>query len=124
MNLFTSYFAMASRLPNDYKAVSIALRSPDTTLWTMPDLVPTSGMLFDYKTTGNEEVYREHYNRIILGQTTPNAIWDGLKSLGSENVVLMCWERPESFCHRHLAAEWFTNAGYPVSELVFNKKGG
>jgi hypothetical protein len=40
------------------------------------------------------------------------------KELG-EKAILLCWEGPGEFCHRHLAAAWFEKQlGVPVRELL------
>ena len=39
----------------------------------------------------------------------------GIILLGTE-IALICYEKPENFCHRHLVAEWLQEAGYQVQE--------
>lgn len=41
-----------------------------------------------------------------------------LSSLYQTNTILLCYERPEKFCHRHILAEWIKdNFGYDVVEF-------
>lgn len=41
-----------------------------------------------------------------------------LSSLNQLNAVLLCYEKPEKFCHRHILAEWIKdNFGYNVIEF-------
>ena len=120
MKVHTSYFAMESKLPEGYVPVSISLYTPDWFKgWCHTRLAPTSSMLFDYKRDPHDERYTESYRRIILEQLSPKEMWESLERIGAENIVLMCWEKPGKFCHRHLVAEWLTKAGYPVEELKF-----
>ena len=32
------------------------------------------------------------------------------------DIVLLCYEKPDEFCHRHLVAEWFNRNGIYVVE--------
>ena len=36
-----------------------------------------------------------------------------------EDIVLICYEKPGDFCHRHLVANWLRHQGYPVEEYKF-----
>jgi len=43
-----------------------------------------------------------------LAALDPQRTWDDLHTLVAPAVpVLLCWERPGSFCHRRLVADWF-----------------
>lgn len=123
MRVWTSYFAMEHRLPEGYKPFSIALYSPDTELWSFPDLAPTEEILTAWKMYGDQGMYIEEYQKNILERLDPHATWKAWEAMGHENIVLMCWEGSGKFCHRHLVAKWFKDAGYPVTELQFEKKG-
>jgi uncharacterized protein (DUF488 family) len=35
------------------------------------------------------------------------------------HIVLLCYEKPDSFCHRHLVAKWFNENGFPIEEWQF-----
>ena len=35
---------------------------------------------------------------------------------GGRDIVLVCYEGPSKFCHRHLVAEWLNKYGYDVEE--------
>lgn len=41
---------------------------------------------------------------------------DILKELG-EDAVLLCYEKPGDFCHRHLVSQWLNENGIRCSEL-------
>lgn len=47
------------------------------------------------------ENYIKRYNDEILYYLDPEEIYNDLK-----NKVVLCYEKPEDFCHRHLVAEW------------------
>ena len=37
------------------------------------------------------------------------------------DIVLVCYEKPSDFCHRHLVANWLTENGYPCQEWTSNQ---
>ena len=47
-----------------------------------------------------------------------NRVLEELKALsgGAENIALVCYEKPEDFCHRHLVANWFRENGIQIKE--------
>lgn len=60
------------------------------------------------------------YKEQVLGKLKPIDIINKIRKLSVENgfkeVVLLCYERPNDFCHRHLVAEWLREAGYNIEE--------
>ena len=34
-----------------------------------------------------------------------------------DSIALVCYEKPEDFCHRHLVADWFNSYEYNVQEF-------
>lgn len=72
-----------------------------------------------------ESEYRQRYLRILDGRK--DAIEKALvaisKRADSRDVVLLCFEAPESFCHRHIFAEWAkANLQLEISELGKNNE--
>jgi hypothetical protein len=41
---------------------------------------------------------------------------DGINCKGKD-IALVCYEKPEDFCHRHLVAEWLKKFGYCCEEF-------
>ena len=66
-----------------------------------------------YKDDGDEDFYTARYQEEVLSFLDPKKV---VKDLGPESILL-CWERPDRFCHRHIVAEWLRKAGYDVWEL-------
>ena len=61
----------------------------------------------------------EKYNETVLSQLNPDKVINDLNKIG-KNIILLCYEIPEKFCHRHLAADWLnknTNANIIEYEL-------
>lgn len=36
--------------------------------------------------------------------------WFALSKEDNVNIVLLCYEKPEDFCHRHLVADWLNSS--------------
>ncbi|OPX64566.1 MULTISPECIES: DUF488 domain-containing protein [unclassified Methanoregula] len=111
--LFTSSFTKSAKHPG---AVSIARFPPDwyTGRCYFP-LAPKPAML----QIGDWAGYRRRYREEILAPLDPDAV---LRELGVEgadhDVVLLCFEKNRSHCHRGLVAEWLEKkTGIRVPEL-------
>lgn len=53
----------------------------------------------------NTKYYMEQYYKTVLSKLDAKEVFDDLKSFGN-NVILLCYENNEEFCHRHLVATW------------------
>lgn len=63
--------------------------------------------------------YREKYKTTVLDGLDPAATLAEIEDMSAHgsNVYLLCYERPEKFCHRHILAEWLSrNTGTAVEE--------
>lgn len=97
----TSYFAK-------YKGsdgVAICLYKP---YWFKgehyPTLAPTKEILEDYKNGDiDEEEYIRRYKEDVLSKLNPKEVYNDLK-----DKVLLCYERYDKFCHRHIVAQWLS----------------
>ncbi len=67
-------------------------------------LAPKYWFFKKYKEDGDEEFYTKQYYNEVLNELDPKVVY---KELG-ENSVLLCWEAPDKFCHRHIVAEWLS----------------
>ena len=55
--------------------------------------------------------------------------WDGgfysfeelYEMSGGKDIVLVCYEIPSDFCHRHLVADWLRERGFDIEEYDFTK---
>lgn len=112
--MFTSYYAKHA---NNRNAVAISIRPPSWYVGkTYPILAPTwelvrgihSGQL-------SEAAYTQSYMELIKRRgVSPHKI---LSNLG-EDAILLCYEPPDEFCHRHIIAIWMeTELGIVVPEL-------
>ena len=119
MKIYTSYFANLDNLKEaGIYPVAICCKVP--TFFKGPNIesvAPNKSILFQFKdspkTEADVELYKKRYYDEVLCayRFHPEYFIDLLKSFSdSENgadIALLCYERPEDFCHRHLLAEWF-----------------
>lgn len=53
-----------------------------------------------------EDWYSQKYSETVLSELNPERVAHDFRMMG-DNVVLLCYEKPPAFCHRHLVARWF-----------------
>lgn len=118
--IYTSYFAALRRLPSVYVPIAISRFVPQgyNGLRYLP-LAPSSSILYDYKRFNDKEDYVRRFNQEVLGQSNPDTVVNELNELASGHgpIVLVCYERSDSFCHRHLVSAWLTSNGYVSREI-------
>ena len=70
----------------------------------------------------SDEWYIDKYYETVLNQLNPNEVLNDLQKMG-ENIVLLCYETPEKFCHRQLVADWLNkNTNANIIEYEFTEK--
>lgn len=122
--IYTSYFAKLSKLPSNITPIAICGKSPE---WykgiQYKKLAPKWSFFSVWKQTHDNDYYIQHFNEEVLSPINADDIIHELYSLAGKNqdedIVLICYEKPGDFCHRHLVAEWLTSHGYPVEEYKF-----
>lgn len=113
--IYTSYFAMAHKIKDKDKLLSISLWPPKYIhIQWMPDLAPTREILFRYKEDLDEEAYTKAYRAQVLDKLNVDKLAAYL-----QGRILLCYERPEAFCHRHIVAQWLNENGYDCEEIRF-----
>lgn len=114
--IYTSYFA--SKKYDQKDGVSIARYVKFQVADTCPELYPSEELLRWWKSLDdsekvcNQEIFYDTYFKETLNKLDVNKIAEKLN-----NKVLLCYEKSEDFCHRHIVAEWLRNNGYPCEEL-------
>ena len=80
-------------------------------------LCPSKGALALYRETQDEFAMKRHFYEETLSQLNAREIAEYLQSLNPEgDIVLICYEKPGDFCHRHLVSDWFNKSGITVKE--------
>lgn len=123
MKVYTSYYGKVQKLRKEnILLVNTARKKPN---WffglSCEKLFPDRGML-----KLDEVEYTKRYEA-ILSRLAPMQVYRELDTMmrnyGASAVALVCWEKPEKFCHRHLVAKWFKEKlGMDVMEYDYKPK--
>ena len=120
--LYTSYFNQNKRLlENDLVPIAICGGLPNGYhgLW-YPKLAPSWSIYSEWLSYHDTIRYRQRFFKEILSKRNPEQVYHELYELNdnSFDFAMICYEKPEDFCHRHLVAEWFTSHGIPCQEWI------
>ena len=88
----------------------------------IPQLFPSDKILWDHKKGKIDEM---EYTAKYLDQLNELGVDRIIKMIQifGDNVVLLCWESPEKFCHRHILADYINkNSGIIVEEFGKEKE--
>lgn len=62
--------------------------------------------------------YSNKYHETILDKLNAREVYNELLDLSDhKDVVLLCYETPEKFCHRQLVSQWFNNDNIKCVEI-------
>lgn len=119
--IYTSYYSNAKNL-NGIK-ISISLSTPKNVadIELGQQLGPDWSTLNNYKKNFNKAQYTKEFNAKIqrqLDNGSLDPILNMIKDLGqSQDVFLLCYEKPSDFCHRHLLADTLNKKrGFNITE--------
>ena len=132
MKLYTSYFAKVKQLKEmGLKLVCVAGYAPKFFYDTpdarfIPELAPKRcwwRVWHDkFKDNLNSPESIEWYTNIYRDTVLSNLNSTNVVEKLGDNAVMLCYEKPGDFCHRHLIADWISkNAGITVEEVDFSK---
>ena len=110
---YTSYYGNYKKYKNCYR-IAISRTFPDNSYdEKIIQLAPTKDILIDYRDNG---LSKEHYTLRYIDQL------DNLRSCGTlddivkylrfltfdivSDVVFLCYEKSDDFCHRHILADY------------------
>lgn len=120
MKLHTSYYSSPKLKYGKYIPIGISRTTPYECNRII-SLAPSSSILFEYKDSYTESIFIERYKNEILSMNNVQDIIGICRRISVQNnripVVLLCYEKSSTFCHRHLVAEWLRIAGYSIEEL-------
>lgn len=121
MKIYTSYFAKLSKLPPDIIPISICGKAP---AWynglQFKKLAPKYDFFVKWKQDHDNDYYIERFNDEVLKPLNVETVIAELEVLADgEDVALICYEKPEDFCHRHLVAAWLDENGVECPEYKF-----
>lgn len=123
MKIYTSYFARLNKLPKNIIPISICGKAPD---WykgiRYKVLAPKYSFFQEWKQNQDNQYYIEHFYAEVLNNLNAEEVVKRLSELsGGNDVALICYEKSDDFCHRHLVADWLTVNGYKTIEYGLQK---
>lgn len=127
--IYTTYFANLKNLPKDIIPVSICGKAPE---WyngiQYKKLAPKYSFFSEWKKNKDNEYYIRHFKEEVLDQLNAvKVLWEIHDLLPVnppvKHIALVCYEKPEDFCHRHLVAEWLKQNGFQCEEFRVSQKG-
>ncbi len=69
---------------------------------------------------GDNNYYVQHFYNEVLDKLSILQVIEDLQRIANtkdtHKIILLCYEKPEDFCHRHLVADWFTLNGIQCIE--------
>lgn len=112
MKIWTTYYAGLKNLPKYILPVSIAGWAPKG--WGGEEykkVAPKKSWFWEYKKTGDQEFYITKYYETVLSGLSKESVVNDLDNILSRHpecaeIALVCYEKPEDFCHRHILAAW------------------
>ena len=107
--IYTSYFANYRKFPPGARIMRISRYAhPRLNSIDLSILAPSAGLLREYK---NKLVDEDEYTRKYLEElrqldkeAVKRKLWQLEEQYG--DIVLCCYEKKGSFCHRHILADW------------------
>lgn len=119
--MYTSYFANIKKLPDNVVPIAISRKIPKKyTGLQYKKLAPRQNILTEWKETNDDISYITAYQEQILDKLSAKEVVKELENLSKTSidmVCLVCYERSNDFCHRHLVASWFKENGYDCQEF-------
>lgn len=119
MKIYTSYFANLIKVPDSIVPISISCKPPKGyNGLEYKVLAPSHALLSAWHKNHDENYYRRVFGN-KLNSLNVHGVISVLEYMSKgKDIVLVCYERPGNFCHRHLIAEWFCKNGYETEELI------
>lgn len=120
MKIYTSYYNNKS-IPKNIKKIGIVRIPPKwIDIQNYNKLAPSYGLL------KLEEVTQGKWAELFLTELSkldPQEVLKDLEKLSEgKDIVLLCYEKPGEFCHRHIVADWLgMELGIKINEYVSQK---
>ena len=121
--IYTSYYDNIKNLPKNFVIISIAGKSPENfNGLEYKKLAPKLSFWKEWEKNKNNYFYCENFKKEVLDKLLVDEVIKDLNNLkntvNSEGeICLVCYEKPEDFCHRHLVSNWLKSNGYACMEF-------
>ena len=120
----TSYFGRLRSLDlSRYYLVQVCVHPPNGVTCDVvlsPALPDWQQLVRPYKDgLIDEEEYEVRYLRQLNGnrERILAGIREVIREAGDREPLLLCFEKPSDWCHRHILAGWLQKEGFDISEL-------
>lgn len=123
--IYTSYFANLKNMPKSIIPITICVKVPNW--WTglqYKRLAPKYDFFMKWKENHDNGYYNKCFKEQVLKGLSGDTIVMELKHLCGKSmyedvdIALICYEKPEDFCHRHIVAKWLRLEGFDCKEWV------
>lgn len=123
MKIYTSYFSNLTNIPDNVIPITICGKVPKGYVGEdFKKLAPKYEFWHEWTINHDDSYYVKHFQAEVLDILDVDGVVKRLSEIsGGKDVVLICYESPEKFCHRHLVADWLIKAGYEVAEYEYRK---
>ena len=121
--IYTSYFAKLKSLPDNIVPISICGKAPN---WykglQYKKLAPKIQFFMKWKENHDNDYYIKCFTEQVLDKLNATDVVLDLYKLsygfitGKYDICLICYEKPQDFCHRHLVADWLNKNGFNCEE--------
>lgn len=130
--IYTSYFANLKNIPSGIICYSIAGENPkwyteieDYRHRTCPRLAPRRTWWNEWHDRFSENPnsdeskawYSGKYRATVLNGLNADAFVRMLCDHNDNDICLLCYEKPEDFCHRRLVSDWLNENGISCVEF-------
>ena len=121
--IYTSYFAKLKYLLKDIVPIYICVKCPE---WykgiQYKVLAPKYKFFMEWKKNGDNDYYIEHFQKEVLDTLEVENVINRLYELSEgKDICLLCYEKPNDFCHRHLVANWLKENKIECEEYKYDK---
>lgn len=127
--MYTGYFSKLKKY-TDAGLMPVAISRMQPTFYegvSYTKLAPSWNILSAFKhpelageEAASKETYIRRFNEEIL---KPLDAWQVVSELekmtgvDDSKIILLCYEKPKDFCHRHLVAGWLTRNSFEIKEF-------
>lgn len=119
--IYTTYFANLRHLPKEITPIAICGKEPNFYKGLCyKKLAPKWSFFIKWKETHDNDYYITEFNRLVLDNLDAESVVKELLDMAdTKDIALVCYEKPDDFCHRHMVVDWLNINGYQCCE--FNK---
>ena len=120
--IYTTYFAKLKSLPENIVPVSICGKAPAGYKGLQYKvLAPRYDFFMKWKETQDNDYYIQCYREQVLSKLKANDVINTLYTMSNgKDIALVCYEKPQDFCHRHIVADWLCANGFPCDEYMYD----